>query len=138
MEEARKAKVRTVKIEFLRNLKDLWYVCKVRRQALNIPSVEAHTRFDKVQVMLFQFAPFHSLPFALPFPKLCQLAAKAVVDLSVSVPELCFGFVFRSRLEVEEDIVLAGMAIPANWSAIVFLRGGRVRTLRGDLRYWHM
>jgi hypothetical protein len=62
--------------------------------------------------MLFKFAPFHGLLFALAFPKLRQLGAKAVVDLSMSVPELPFGLVPCSGFEVKEDVVLASVAIP--------------------------
>jgi hypothetical protein len=62
--------------------------------------------------MLFEFAPLYRLLFAIALPELHQLGAKAVVNLSVSVPELPFGLVLSSRFEVEEDVVLAGRAIP--------------------------
>jgi hypothetical protein len=63
--------------------------------------------------MLLKFSPFHRLLLALAIPKLSQLGAKATVNLSVSVPQLPFGLVASSGFEVEEDVVLTGIAIPA-------------------------
>jgi hypothetical protein len=69
--------------------------------------------------MLFEFSPFHRLLFALSLPKLGQLGAEAAVDLSMSIPELRFDLVLCSCFEVEENVVLAGIAIPKRVSSVL-------------------
>ena len=106
----------------------------MRSQALNVPSVETHTGFYKVKVVFFEFSPFYRLLFVLALSKLRQLGAEAVVDLSMSIPELPFDLVSCSCFEVEKNVVLAGIPIPRPVSGYCTSEE-YVRTAIADVRY---
>jgi hypothetical protein len=61
--------------------------------------------------MLLKFAPFYRLLLAIAFSELRQLGTKAVVDLSMDVPQLPLGLVLSSGFEIEENVILAGRAV---------------------------
>jgi hypothetical protein len=61
--------------------------------------------------MLLKFAPFYRFLLAIAFSELRQLGTKAVVDLSMDVPQLPLGLVLSSGFEIEENVILAGGAI---------------------------
>lgn len=75
----------TVKIELPRNFFKLWDTSEVRRQLLYVSSIESLAGFDKIKVVLFEFASFYRL--LLP----CVLLAKLYMPQSVSKrPPQCY------------------------------------------------
>lgn len=75
----------TVKIELPRNFFKLWDTSEVRRQLLYVSSIESLAGFDKIKVVLFEFASFYRLLLR------CVLLAKLYMPQSVSKrPPQCY------------------------------------------------
>lgn len=55
----------TLKVEFARNLLQLQDASEVRREVLNITTVESLARFDEVQVVFLEFPFLHRFLLAV-------------------------------------------------------------------------